>query len=51
MPSNAAEDMGVQLVVYTSSYGAVHMNPNSSPDRVVDESCWSDLEFCLKTKV
>ena len=48
---NAAADMGVQRVVYTSSYGAVHMNPNRSPDQVVDESCWSDLEFCLKTKV
>ncbi|CAL4976756.1 unnamed protein product [Urochloa decumbens] len=47
---NAAADMGVQRVVFTSSYGAVHMNPNRSPDQVVDESCWSDLEFCLKTK-
>ncbi|OQU86734.1 hypothetical protein SORBI_3003G136100 [Sorghum bicolor] len=47
---NAAADMGVQRVVYTSSYGAVHMNPKRSPDEVVDESCWSDLEFCLKTK-
>ncbi|CAD6238813.1 unnamed protein product [Miscanthus lutarioriparius] len=47
---NAAADMGVQRVVYTSSDGAVHMNPNRSPDQVVDESCWSDIEFCLKTK-
>lgn len=48
---NAAADMGVQRVVFTSSYGAVHMNPNRNPDQVVDESCWSDLEFCLETKV
>ncbi|KAF8724274.1 hypothetical protein HU200_021301 [Digitaria exilis] len=47
---NAAADMGVQRVVFTSSYGAVHMNPNRNPDQVVDESCWSDLEFCLETK-
>ncbi|WVZ71540.1 hypothetical protein U9M48_020115 [Paspalum notatum var. saurae] len=47
---NAAADMGVQRVVFTSSYGAVYMNPNRSPDQVVDESCWSDLEFCLQTK-
>lgn len=47
---NAAADKGVQRVVFTSSYGAVHMNPNRSPDQVLDESCWSDLEFCLKTK-
>ncbi|KAF8661880.1 hypothetical protein HU200_056840 [Digitaria exilis] len=47
---NAAADMGVQRVVFTSSYGAVHTNPNRNPDQVVDESCWSDLEFCLKIK-
>uniref|UniRef100_A0A0E0NMM9 NAD-dependent epimerase/dehydratase domain-containing protein n=1 Tax=Oryza rufipogon TaxID=4529 RepID=A0A0E0NMM9_ORYRU len=43
---NAAADMGVRRVVFTSSYGAVHMNPNRSPDAVLDESCWSDPEFC-----
>ncbi|RLN22984.1 cinnamoyl-CoA reductase 2-like [Panicum miliaceum] len=47
---NAAADTGVQRVVFTSSYGAVHMNPRRSPDQVVDESCWSDLEYCLQTK-
>ena len=46
---NAAADMGVQRVVFTSSYGADHMNPNRNPDRTVDESCWSDLEFCKQT--
>uniref|UniRef100_A0A0E0CSX8 NAD-dependent epimerase/dehydratase domain-containing protein n=1 Tax=Oryza meridionalis TaxID=40149 RepID=A0A0E0CSX8_9ORYZ len=43
---NAAADMGVRRVVFTSSYGAVHMNPNRSPDAVLDETCWSDPEFC-----
>ncbi|KAL6849997.1 hypothetical protein ACP4OV_020624 [Aristida adscensionis] len=47
---NAAADMGVRRVVFTSSYGAVHMNPNRSPDQIVDESCWSDLDFCKRTK-
>ncbi|CAO2203256.1 unnamed protein product [Urochloa humidicola] len=47
---DAAADMGVQRVVFTSSYGAVHMNPSRSPEQILDESCWSDLEFCLKTK-
>ncbi|EAY87970.1 hypothetical protein OsI_09394 [Oryza sativa Indica Group] len=42
----AAADMGVRRVVFTSSYGAVHMNPNRSPDAVLDETCWSDPEFC-----
>lgn len=48
---NAAADMGVQRVVFTSSYGAVHMNPNRSTDQTVDESCWSDPEFCKQTQV
>ncbi|XP_006648089.2 cinnamoyl-CoA reductase 1-like [Oryza brachyantha] len=43
---NAAADMGVRRVVFTSSYGAVHMNPARSPDAVLDETCWSDLAFC-----
>lgn len=48
---NAAADMGVRRVVFTSSYGAVHMDPNRSPDAVLDETCWSDYEFCKKTDV
>ena len=29
---DAAADEGVRRVVFTSSYGAVHMDPNRSPD-------------------
>jgi len=48
---DAAADAGtVRRVVFTSSIGAVTMNPNRGPDVVVDESCWSDLDFCKKTK-
>ncbi|XP_058067625.1 cinnamoyl-CoA reductase 1-like [Magnolia sinica] len=46
----AAAEAGVRRVVFTSSIGAVYMDPNRSPDVVVDESCWSDLEFCKNTK-
>ncbi|KAF0911434.1 hypothetical protein E2562_008308 [Oryza meyeriana var. granulata] len=47
----AAADAGtVRRVVFTSSIGAVTMDPNRGPDVVVDESCWSDLEHCKKTK-
>ncbi|XP_024018637.1 cinnamoyl-CoA reductase 1 isoform X1 [Morus notabilis] len=42
----AAAEAKVRRVVFTSSVGAVYMNPNRSPDVVVDESCWSDLDFC-----
>nr|XP_034597373.1 cinnamoyl-CoA reductase 1-like isoform X2 [Setaria viridis] len=47
---NAAADMGVQRVVFTSSYGAVHMNPKRNPNQILDESCWSDLEYCKETQ-
>ncbi|XP_022153511.1 cinnamoyl-CoA reductase 2-like isoform X2 [Momordica charantia] len=46
----AAAEAKVRRVVFTSSIGTVYMNPNRSPDTVVDESCWSDLEFCKNTK-
>ncbi|XBH65570.1 hypothetical protein VPH35_119142 [Triticum aestivum] len=45
----AAADAGVRRVVFTSSYGAVHMDPNRSPDAVLDETCWSDYEYCKNT--
>jgi hypothetical protein len=48
---NAAAGEGVRRVVFTSSYGAVHMDPNRSPDAVLDETCWSDYDFCEKTDV
>ncbi|KAL5728534.1 cinnamoyl-CoA reductase [Ranunculus cassubicifolius] len=47
---DAAAEARVRRVVFTSSIGAVTMDPNRGPDVVVDESCWSDLDFCQKTK-
>lgn len=47
----AAAEAKVKRVVFTSSIGAVYMDPARGPDVVVDESCWSDLEFCKNTKV
>ncbi|KAF7814498.1 cinnamoyl-CoA reductase 1-like [Senna tora] len=46
----AAAEAKVRRVVFTSSIGAVYMDPNRSIDVVVDESCWSDLEYCKNTK-
>ncbi|KAJ6961661.1 cinnamoyl-CoA reductase 1-like [Populus alba x Populus x berolinensis] len=46
----AAAEAKVRRVVFTSSIGTVYMDPNRSPDVVVDESCWSDLEYCKNTK-
>lgn len=47
----AAAKANVRHMVFTSSIGTVYMDPNRSPVAVVDESFWSDLEFCKKTKV
>lgn len=47
---DAAAEVGVCHIVCTSSIGAVTMDPNRGPDVVVDESCWSDLDFCKMTK-
>ncbi|KAF8691901.1 hypothetical protein HU200_040018 [Digitaria exilis] len=48
---NAAADVGsVQRVVFTSSIGAVYMDPRHGPGDEVDETCWSDLEYCKNTK-
>ena len=47
----AAADIGVRRVVFTSSIGAVYMDPNRDPEAIVDESYWSDLEYCKSTKV
>ncbi|KAF8732979.1 hypothetical protein HU200_015332 [Digitaria exilis] len=45
----AAVSGTVLRVVLTSSIGADTMDPNRSPDAVVDESCWSDIDFCKNT--
>eukprot|EP00252_Welwitschia_mirabilis_P006144 TRINITY_DN1687_c0_g1_i4.p1 TRINITY_DN1687_c0_g1~~TRINITY_DN1687_c0_g1_i4.p1 ORF type:complete len:330 (+),score=55.40 TRINITY_DN1687_c0_g1_i4:205-1194(+) len=47
---DASAAAGVRRVVFTSTIGAVHMNPHRPPEQVVDETCWSDLEFCKSTK-
>ncbi|NP_001234297.1 cinnamoyl-CoA reductase [Solanum lycopersicum] len=46
----AAAETKVRRVVFTSSIGTVYMDPNRAPDKVVDETCWSDLDYCKNTK-
>ncbi|KAH6755207.1 cinnamoyl coa reductase 1 [Perilla frutescens var. hirtella] len=46
----AAAEAKVRRVVLTSSIGAIYMDPNRDPEKIVDETCWSDLEFCKNTK-
>ncbi|XP_044495984.1 cinnamoyl-CoA reductase 1-like [Mangifera indica] len=45
----AAAEAKVRRLVFTSTIGAVYMNPNRSPDVIVDDSCWSDLDYCKNT--
>ncbi|CAO2175839.1 unnamed protein product [Urochloa humidicola] len=48
---NAAADVGsIRRVVFTSSIGAVYMDPRHGPGAEVDETCWSDLDYCKNTK-
>lgn len=47
----AAADMGIKRVVFTSTIGTVYMNPHRDPSKPVDDTCWSDLDYCKKTAV
>uniref|UniRef100_A0ACD5Y0W3 Uncharacterized protein n=1 Tax=Avena sativa TaxID=4498 RepID=A0ACD5Y0W3_AVESA len=42
--------MKVQKVIVLSSTAAVDFNPNWPEDRLKDESCWSDKEFCKENE-
>ncbi|KAL6655330.1 hypothetical protein ACP70R_006156 [Stipagrostis hirtigluma subsp. patula] len=44
---NAASAVNVRRVVFVSSMVAVEINPKDWPkDKVKDENCWSDKDFC-----
>ncbi|KAJ6804819.1 putative cinnamoyl-CoA reductase 1 [Iris pallida] len=42
----AARKAGARRVVLTSSISAMVPNPGWAPGRVVDEDCWTDLDYC-----
>ncbi|VVB02002.1 unnamed protein product [Arabis nemorensis] len=45
----ACVEANVKRVVYVSSAAALAMNPLWSKNQVIDETCWSDQEYCRKT--
>ncbi|XP_076912735.1 cinnamoyl-CoA reductase 1-like [Bidens hawaiensis] len=45
---NACLKSKVNMVVVVSSILAIIANPNWPKDQTVDETCWSDPEFCMK---
>ncbi|OWM85988.1 hypothetical protein CDL15_Pgr012238 [Punica granatum] len=46
----ACSEAKVKRVVYISSTAAVVKNPKWPEDRVKDETCWSDREYCRATE-
>lgn len=48
---NACLKAKVKRAVMVSSCGAVMLNPAWPKDRLIDEECWTDTEFCLSIKV
>ncbi|KAJ0900633.1 putative NAD-dependent epimerase/dehydratase, NAD(P)-binding domain superfamily [Helianthus annuus] len=47
---NACLKSKVNKVVVVSSVLAVVVNPIWPKDQTIDENCWSDAEFCMKTE-
>lgn len=47
----ACSESKVRRVVIVSSVVAVIVNPSWPKDQVMDESCWSDMEYCKATNV
>ncbi|XP_052143253.1 cinnamoyl-CoA reductase 1-like [Oryza glaberrima] len=45
-----AADAGVRRVVLSSTIGTMYMDPRRDPDSPLDDSCWSDLDYCKNTK-
>ncbi|KDP36741.1 hypothetical protein JCGZ_08032 [Jatropha curcas] len=47
---NACSKAKVKKVIVVSSVAAVALNPNWPKEQIMDEECWSDLEFCEAIK-
>lgn len=41
----------VKRVVHASSAGAIRFSGEDVADQVLDESCWTDVEFCVKNNL
>ncbi|KAK9740269.1 hypothetical protein RND81_03G023800 [Saponaria officinalis] len=45
----ACSESKVKRTVYVSSIAAIAMNPSWPARQVMDEKCWSDKEYCIRT--
>ncbi|RLM65633.1 hypothetical protein C2845_PM16G13180 [Panicum miliaceum] len=46
----AAADAGVRRLVLSSTISAMYMDPRRDPEAPLDESSWSDLDYCKNTE-
>ncbi|XP_051113555.1 cinnamoyl-CoA reductase 1 isoform X2 [Andrographis paniculata] len=46
-----AKELGVRRVVVTSSISAIIPSPNWPADKVKDEECWTDEEYCKQNEL
>lgn len=47
----ASKELGVKRVVVTSSVSAIIPSPNWPADRIKNEDCWTDIEYCKQNGV
>lgn len=47
----AAKAVGVRRVVVTSSISSITPSPKWPVDKVKDEECWTDVEYCKQNGV
>ena len=47
----ACSEVKVKRVVLVSSVAAIAMNPSWPKEKLMDETSWSDKEFCKQIKV
>lgn len=47
----AAKEAGVKRVVVTSSISAITPSPNWPADKIKNEECWADQDYCKQNGV
>lgn len=47
----AAKELGVRRVVVTSSISAIIPSPNWPADKIKNEECWADEDYCKQEGV
>ncbi|GLJ18257.1 hypothetical protein SUGI_0322890 [Cryptomeria japonica] len=47
----ACNELGVKGVILMSSIDTIYLDPRMNPQAIIDEDCWSNLDYCIETKV